>query len=121
MSDPDRARALTAIATEFAVNDSNRAWDILGDTVRAANAADKYDPDNVCINARLWTAEGAKTRVVNAEQFGPGPVLRLLSKTEFERSIELGRSFKNENARAAAILMIADVGLEPPARSAQSR
>lgn len=118
VSDPDRARALTAIATQLIIPDSVHAWEILGEAVKAANSADTFSGEDTRITAQLWTREGPKIRSVNVEDMAFGVVLRTLAKGEMERSIELAKSFKNEKPRAAAILAIAAVALEKPVSAA---
>jgi tetratricopeptide (TPR) repeat protein len=117
VSDPDRARALTAVATQLVTPDSVHAWEILSEAVKAANSAETFNGEDTHINAQVWTKEGPKIRSVNFEDLGLGVILRALAKAELERSIELAKSFKNEKARAAAILTIADAALEKPART----
>lgn len=115
VSDPDRARALTAVATQLVTPDSIHAWEILSEAVKAANSAETFDGEDTRINAQLWTREGPKIRSVNVEDLGLRVILRALAKEELERSIELAKSLKNEKPRAAAILTIADAVLEKPA------
>jgi hypothetical protein len=115
VSDPDRARALTAVATQLVTPDSIHAWEILSEAVKAANSAETFDGEDTRINAQLWTREGPKIRSVNVEDLGLRVILRALAKEELERSIELAKSLKNEKPRAAAILTIAAAVLEKPA------
>jgi hypothetical protein len=117
-SDPDRARALFAVATQFVTPDSVRAWEIVGEAVKAANSAETFDAEDTHINAQVWTREGPKIRSVNFEDLGLRAILRALAKEELERSIELAKTFKNEKPRAVAILAIADVVLEKPSSRA---
>jgi hypothetical protein len=114
-SDPDRARALIAVATQLVTLDSIHAWEILGEAVTAANSAETFNGEDTRITAQLWTTEGPKIRSVNVEDLGLRVILRSLSKEELERSIELAKRFKNENSRAVAILTIAEAALEKPA------
>jgi hypothetical protein len=114
VSDPDRARALTAVATQLVTPDSVHAWEILSEAVKAANSAETFNGEDTRISAQLWTKEGPKIRSVNVEDMGLGVILRALAKVELERSIELAKSFKNEKPRAAAILTIAAIALEKP-------
>jgi hypothetical protein len=118
VSDPDRARALTAIATQLVSPDSVHAWETLNEAVQAANSAESFNGEDTHINAQVWTREGPKIRSVNVEDFGLRVILRALAKEELERSIELAKSFKNEKPRAIAILTIADGALEKPASKA---
>jgi hypothetical protein len=115
VSDPDRARALTAVATQLVTPDSIHAWEILNEAVKAANSAETFDGEDTRITAQLWTREGPKIRSVKVEDLGLRVILRSLAKEELERSIELAKSFKNERPRAVAILTIADAALEKPA------
>jgi hypothetical protein len=115
VSDPDRARALTAVATQLVAPDSNHAWEILSEAVKAANSAETFSGEDTRITAQLWTREGPKIRSVNVEDLGLRVILRSLAKEELERSIELAKSFKNEKPRATAILAIAGTVLEKPA------
>jgi hypothetical protein len=118
VSDADRARALTAVATQLVTPDSVHAWEILSEAVKAANSAESFNGEDTHINAQVWTREGPKIRSVNFEDLGLRSILRALAKKELERSIELAKSFKNEKPRAAAILTIAGVELEKPASHA---
>jgi hypothetical protein len=115
VSDPDRARALTAVATQLVTPDSVHAWEILAEAVKAANSAETFSGEDTRITAQLWTREGPKIRSVNVEDMGLAVILRALAKEGLERSIELAKSFKNEKPRATAILTIAAVALEKPA------
>ncbi len=115
VSDPDRARALLGVATQFVTADPVHAWEILNEAVKAANSAEQFNGEDTHINAQLWTKEGVKIRSVDVPDFGLRVILRSLAKEELERSIELAKSFKNEKPRAAAILTIADAALEKPA------
>ena len=117
VSDPDRARALLGVATQFVTADPVHAWEILNEAVKAANSAEEFNGEDTHINAQLWTKEGIKIRSVNVADFGLRVVLRLLAKDELERSLELAKTFKNEKPRATAILAIVDTVLEKPART----
>jgi hypothetical protein len=111
-SDPDRARALLAVATQFVTPDSIHAWELLSEAVKAANSAEKFTGEDTRITSQLWTKEGPKSISVNAEDFGFRVALHSLSKGELDRSVELAKSFRNEAVRAAAILTIAGTVLE---------
>jgi hypothetical protein len=115
VSDPDRARALLGVATQFVTADAVHGWEILNEAVKAANSAEEFNGEDTHVNAQLWTKEGVKIRNVNVADFGLRVIMRSLAKAELERSIELAKSFTNEKPRAIAILAIADVALEKPA------
>jgi hypothetical protein len=117
VSDPDRARALLGVATQFVTADPVHAWEILNEAVKAANSAEEFNGEDTHVNAQLWTREGVKTRSVNVADFGLRVVLGLLARDELQRSLELAKAFKNEKPRATAILSVLDTVLEKPART----
>ena len=53
-SDPDRARALCGIATQFVTLDAKGTWELLNEAVRAANSTEKFDGTNTQISSQLW-------------------------------------------------------------------
>jgi hypothetical protein len=112
VSDPDRARALFAVATQFVTPDSIHAWELLSEAVKASNSVEKFTGEDTRISSQLWTRQGPKIRSVNAEDFGFRPILRTLSKGELDRTVELAKSFRSDAVRAAAILTIAGTTLE---------
>src|SRR6185437_10029363 len=54
-SDPDRSRALTAVAVGLADIDRVRAWEVLNEVVKAANGAETYTGEDSRISSRLRT------------------------------------------------------------------
>ena len=118
VSDPDRARALLGVATQFVTADPVHTWEILNEAIKAANSVEEFDGEDTRINAQLWAKEGVKIRSVNVADFGLRVIMRSLAKDELERSLELAKSFKNEKPRAAAILTVAGAALEKPAARA---
>jgi len=114
VTDPDRPRALVAVATQFLTLDSDRAWELLADAVKAANSAEEFNGEDTRISAQLWTKEGLKIRTAQEENFGLRVILNSLSKEELERSIDMAKSFKKERPRALAILTVAAVVLKKP-------
>ncbi len=110
--DPDRARSLIGVATQFVSADRVRAWEIMGEAVKAANSSDKFTGETVHFHVPLMTKSGLKITSIGAEGFGLSDVLRSLAKDNLYRSIDLAKSFKNESPRATAILAIASAMLE---------
>jgi hypothetical protein len=108
VDDPDRARSFIAVATHFAPIDRVRAWEILGEAVKAANSSDKFIGDTTSLTfSLLSTRSGLNITSVSAEDFSLSGVLRSLTKDDLYRAIDLARSFKNDAPRAAAILSVA--------------
>jgi hypothetical protein len=110
--DPDRARSFIAVATQLASVDRVRAWEIMGEAVKAANSAEKFTGENVQLRFAIVSTSGLKISSVGGEDFGLSGVLRSLTKDDLYRSIDLAKSFKNDAPRANAILATANAVLE---------
>src|ERR1700730_7107182 len=112
-SDHDRARSLTAVATQLVTADRVRAWEIMGEAVKAGNSAEEFTGENLQLTfSLLATSSGVKLTDVSDEDFGLVGVLRALTKDDLYRSVDLAKSFKNDAPRANAILAIANAVLE---------
>jgi len=111
-SDPDRARALTAVAVGFGGIDRVRAWEILGEVVKAANGAEDYTGEDSRISSRLQTKFMVVMNQSNAEDFDLIAVFRHLARADLMRAIQLAKTFTGEAPRAVATLAIARSVLE---------
>ena len=111
-SDPDRARALTAVAVGFVEIDRVRSWEILGEVVKAANGAEEYTGEDSRISARLQTKFMVEMSNSTAEDFDLLTVFRHLATADLLRSIQLAKTFTGEAPRAVATLAIARSVLE---------
>ncbi len=111
-SDPDRARALTAVAAGFTDIDRVRAWEILGEVVKAANNAEEFTGEDSRISSRLQTQFMVVMNTGNAEDFDLIAVFRHLARADLLRSIQLAKTFTGEAPRAVATLAIARSVLE---------
>lgn len=110
--DPDRARALTAVAAGFSDIDRVRAWEILGEVVKAANSAEDYTGEDSRIASRLQTKFMVVMNNGNAEDFDLIAVFRHLARADLLRAIQLAKTFTGEAPRAVATLAIARAVLE---------
>jgi hypothetical protein len=111
-SDPDRARALTAVAVGFSDIDRVRAWEILGEVVKAANSAEEYTGEDSRIMSRLQTQFMVVMNSANAEDFDLIAVFRHLARADLLRAVQLAKTFNGEAPRAVATLAIARSVLE---------
>jgi hypothetical protein len=111
-SDPDRARALTAVAVGFGEIDRVRAWEILGEVVKAANGADDYTGEDSRISSRLQTKMMVVMNNATAEDFDLLAVFRHLARADLLRAVQLAKTFTGEAPRAVATLAIARSVLE---------
>jgi hypothetical protein len=111
-SDPDRARALTAVAVGLADIDCVRAWEVLNEVVKAANSADAYTGEDSRISSRLQTKMMVVMANSTAEDFDLLAVFRHLARADLLRAIQLAKTFTGEAPRAVATLAIARTVLE---------
>ena len=111
-SDPDRARALTAVAVGFGDIDRVRAWEIVSEVVKAANGAEAYTGEDSRITSRLQTKFMVVMSSGSGEDFDLLAVFRHLARADLLRAIQLAKTFTGEAPRAVATLAIARSVLE---------
>ena len=110
--DPDRPRALTAVAAGFAEVDLVRSWETLGEIVKAANSAEGFTGEDSTISSRLQTEQMVVATSATAEDFDLIAVFRSLSRADLLRAIQVAKGFTGETPRAVATLAIARSVLE---------
>jgi len=111
-SDPDRARALTAVAVGYSEIDRVRSWEILAEVVKAANGAEDYTGEDSRISSRLQTKMMVVATNSTAEDFDLLAVFRQLARADLLRAVQIAKSFNGEAPRAVATLAIARSVLE---------
>jgi len=111
-SDPDRARALTAVAVGYSEIDRVRSWEILAEVVKAANGAEAYTGEDSRISSRLQTKMMVVATNSTAEDFDLLAVFRQLARADLLRAVQIAKSFNGEAPRAVATLAIARSVLE---------
>ena len=110
--DPDRARLLIGVASQFLPVDRVRGWEIMGEVVKAANSSERFSGENVELHFPFATKSGLRITSVGGADFGLSGALRSLAKDDLYRSIDLAKAFKNEAPRAIALLAVASSLLE---------
>jgi hypothetical protein len=111
-SDPDRARALTAVATIMADVDMVRAWETLSEVIKAANAADAFTGEDSRIFSRIQTKQMTVINQSTAEDFDLLGLFRHLARADLLRAVQNTKSFTSAAPRAVATLAIAQSVLE---------
>ena len=111
-SDPDRARALTAVATLMAELDLVRAWETVAEVVKAGNAAEKFTGEDTLISGSLRTKMMVVMNNSTAEEFDLLAAFRPLAQADLLRAVQLAKTFTGEAPRAVATLAIAQSFLE---------
>lgn len=108
----DRVRALVAVVTRYAELDRGRAWEMLGEVVKASNEAADFTGEDSTLGISLRTKYGVSTRTSSADTFDVSGLFAALARDNFEQAVELARAFKAEHPRAAATLAVARAVLE---------
>jgi hypothetical protein len=103
---PQRVSALVAIATQFVALDRARAWDVMADVVKAANAAKTYTGEDGRLDTRLETKNMTMMSSFSAGSFDLDGIFSKLAADNLQRAIDLAHGFEGESPRAAATLAI---------------
>jgi hypothetical protein len=111
-SNPDKARALTAVAAGFGEIDPVRSWETLNEVIKAANSAEGFTGEDSQISSRLQTEQMVVATSATAEDFDLLAVFRVLSRADLLRAIQVAKGFTGEAPRAVATLAIARSVLE---------
>ena len=111
-SDPDRAKALTAVAVGFGELDRVRSWELLSEVVKAANAAEDFTGEDSRISSRLQTKMMVVMNQASAPDFDLLALFRHLASADLLRAVQLAKTFTGEAPRAVATLAIARSVLE---------
>lgn len=105
--DPDRPRALLAIANSLKLIDPARAWDSVFEAVKAANSADGFTGEDGNLNI-VFQSKGFSSANDNQEpDFDLKGIFSALALEDYDRTVELARGFQGEAPRAAATIAIA--------------
>lgn len=116
--DPDRARALIAVATGLLPADRVRAWETIDEAIKAANSAEGFTGEDSQVGARLQTRMMVMATNAAAEDFDLLGAFRALAREDLLRAVQLAKTLTGESPRAVATLAIARSVLEkPPAGS----
>jgi hypothetical protein len=111
-ADADRPRSLVAVATEFFAVDRNRAWELMSDAVKAANATPEFTGSDAGMASRIQSRGMVQMMNFPAPSFDLSGVFRSLGKEDMNRAVALAQTFTNEAPRAVATLAVARAVLE---------
>jgi hypothetical protein len=116
----ERVRALVAVATQLTALDPPRAWELMGEVVKSANALPDFSGEDGEITVRVeFKGGGATTTNSDVESFDFSGVFAELARQDFDRAAALARTLKPEGSRSVATLAIArSVLVKKPERAA---
>lgn len=111
-SDPDRPRALMAVANVWLLAEPAKAWDATYEAIKAANSAEGFTGEDGQMRISLRTKTMGSVRSSTTPDFNVGGIFTELARNDYERSVELARVFEREAPRASASIAIARAILE---------
>jgi hypothetical protein len=111
-SDPDRPRAMLAVANALFLSDRDKTWDAVYDAVKAANSAEGFTGEDGVLRISLITKSMSSVRSSTVADFDVSGVFRDLARADYNRTVDLARGFEREAPRASAVIAIARSVLE---------
>ncbi|HEV8590155.1 MAG TPA: hypothetical protein VGQ72_14885 [Pyrinomonadaceae bacterium] len=105
--DPDRPRALLAVANAMLTIDRGKAWDAVEEALKAANSAEGFTGEDGVLRVSLITKGTSSIRSSSQGEFDVAPIFNELANDDYERAIDLARGFQREAPRASATIAIA--------------
>ena len=109
--DSNRALLITGLAKQFLAADIIRSWEVAGEAVKAANAAEGFSGEADDLNVALVTSSGLKLIDLDTSDLNLSALVSLLAKQDPTRASDLARSFKYEAPRAVATLAVASAAM----------
>lgn len=106
-SDPDRPRALLAVANALLIIDRGRVWDTTFEAVKAANSAEGFTGEDGTLNLTLQAKGRSSASSRDAPDFDVAKIFGTLADEDYDRAVDLARGFRDEAPRAAAVIAIA--------------
>lgn len=111
-ADPDRPRALIAVANVMLMLDRAKAWDVVEEAMKAANSAEGFTGEDGAMRVSLIAKGTSSIRSSSQGEFDLAPIFNELANDDYERAIELARAFQREAPRASATIASAKAVLE---------
>ncbi len=112
-SSPDRARTLIAAVTHLQKVDSEKAWGMMSEVIKAANSASGFSGEDGELTTRIaFRGGGAMTNNFSVETFDLAGLFAALAREDFDRAADLPKGFTGESPRAVALLAVAQVALD---------
>ena len=107
VSDPDRPRALIAVANAFLAIDRTRAWETMLEVAKASNSVKAFTGEDGGLVIKLETKNMMSIRTSTEDDFDLPGIFRTLSQENSTQAVELARSFEGEAPRASALIAVA--------------
>jgi hypothetical protein len=108
-TDPDRARALTAITLQLMKYKPQLAKPYLIESLTAVDKANNFDSDDGILAISLETPVGDWATTYDAPNFRLKKLFRELAKEDFFQAINMTENLKSKEARSAATIAIGEM------------
>jgi hypothetical protein len=104
---PERAYSLVALAAQFSKLDKTRGWELLSETIKAANVVADFTGENGHTSVTL---EGKFSIRLSTELVTPTDLANLfaaLAEDNFYQAMDAGKSFSGDAPRALVTISVA--------------
>ena len=92
--------------------DRAKAWDAAYDAIKAANSAEGFTGEDGVLRVSLQTKGMSSIRSSSVQDFDVAGIFGELARDDYNRTVELARSFEREAPRASATIAIARTVLD---------
>lgn len=118
-STPDRAYCLVALLPPFSVLDRTRTWELLSQTIKAANSVSGFTGERGQTSLTLEGKFSIRLSLELASSTDLTHIFRQLAQQNFYQALDASKTFQAEAPRALAMIAVAGAVLvEQPSRQA---
>lgn len=117
----EHVRALISVVSALIDLNRVRAWETMGDVVKAANAAKDFSGDDAQVMSEIRLKDNAFVTTSDPSFLDLSTVFSALAKEDMTRAVEVARNFKGDSPRAVSILAIVRSVLEEKPAPASGR
>ncbi len=107
VSDPDRPRALVAVANSLLALDRARTWELMLEIAKASNSTEGFSGEDGRLMMRLQTKNMTSVHTRSVDEFNLPTVFRPMAQENATQAVEIARSFEREAPRATALIAVA--------------
>jgi hypothetical protein len=107
VSDPDRPRALIAVANAYLPIERARAWETMLEVAKASNSADGFNGEDGRLTMKVQSKNMTSMHSSTIDDFNLPGIFRALAKENATQAIEIARSFEGEAPLATALIAVA--------------
>ncbi|HEY0171097.1 MAG TPA: hypothetical protein VGB98_08735 [Pyrinomonadaceae bacterium] len=109
--EPERVRALLAVAAQLQGTDTARTWQVVEEAVKAMNKAEGYMGAEGVINVRFRVGGNVVAKTINTPTASLSGLFSLLAKENFDLSLATAQNIQAPAPRASALISVARIAL----------